>query len=919
MIRPTGTFTQRVPPRGRRCLLTLVAAALCGSMAWSASTFAQDAASLQLRKGDSIVFIGNTFAERMHLFGYFESFLHSKFPDHRLRVRNMGWSADEVALRPRPRGFGDRHRYLEQEKADVIFCCFGMNESFLGPSGLERFKRDLVTLIDDLQAHRYNGRSAPRIVLVSPIAHEDVGGLLPDGKEHNRSLELYTEALAETARQRALVFVDLLGPTRELMSASPKRKLTFNGIHLTAFGYWRVSQILAQSLGLVDNIAPPHGTGPQGAGSQGTGPSISEDLRRAVYDKNYSFFFHWRPPNMEYIHGRRKDRPGAERLAEEQKQLYNIVGQLDEIIWRSPKPAPQEFWRRLPPTRPLWATTPEYKGITIPDIGPVRLTRREPDRPRTILTAAQAATKLELPKGYEINLYASEEKFPLANPLAIRFDTRGRLWVANTPTWPHPHPGKQPTDSIVILEDSDRDGTVDKQTVFLDKLNMIHGFAFGDGGVYISQTPHIIHVKDTDGDDKADQFRMLLHGFGSEDVEHSISSHTWGRDGALYFMEGTFSHTQVETPYGPRRSLNAGVFRYNPRMQKLDVFVSYRFANPWGLVIDRWGQNIILDASGHRFHNMDILAANHIYPADRKGSHSFSVGKLGSSGGIGFISSRHFPDDVQGRFLSSQLCGHFRGTVWWDISEEGTTYEVKRVTPELLVSKDPHMGPLGTAIGPDGALYVVDFHTPLAENTSQPKRYKGRDHSHGRIWRITCSGRSLLKAPKIDGETVPALLEELRRAHELSTRDLVRRELQERDPEEVAPQLKKWIDDLEPSDPGHELALLEALWIYQGLQVVEPQLLRRLLKAKDYHVRAAATRVLRFWQEKIDDSLDLLSALVEDKHIRVRLQALLALGFSTSERARNIALGVTKHPMDDGLRKVLDDTLDYFERVKSAH
>ena len=87
---------------------------------------------LRIDANDSIVFIGNTFAERMHLFGYFETFLHCKFPEHKLKVRNMGWSADELTLKPRPVGFGDRHRYLEREEADVIFACFGMNESFQG-------------------------------------------------------------------------------------------------------------------------------------------------------------------------------------------------------------------------------------------------------------------------------------------------------------------------------------------------------------------------------------------------------------------------------------------------------------------------------------------------------------------------------------------------------------------------------------------------------------------------------------------------------------------------------------------------------------------------------------------------------------------------------------------------------------------
>ena len=888
--------------RFARCLLFGV---LCCVLTSESRALAEQAAALQIEKGDCIVFIGNTFAERMHLFGYFETFLHCKFPDHQLKIRNMGWSADELSLRPRPEGFGDRHRYLQREQADLIFACFGMNEAFQGPGGLEKFEDDLDALIEDLRAHQYNGRSAPRIVLVSPIAHENLGGLLPDGKEHNTHLQQYTEVLAEAARRHELLFVDLFTPTRELMSRSPEKKLTENGIHLGAFGYWTVSQIMARSLGLADTISPP----------RPAGNAVAEELRRAVYDKNYSFFFHWRPPNMEYIHGGRRNRPGAEKLPEEQVQLYNIIGQLDEIIWQMDKPKPEQVWQQLPPDTLLWARTPEYQGITIPDIGDVRLTRRQEDIPRIILTPEQGLKALEVPEGFEINLFASEENFSLSNPMALSFDARGRLWVANTPTWPHPFPGKQPQDSIVILEDRDHDGVADKETVFIDKLNMIHGFALGHGGAYIAQTPHLIFAKDTDGDDQADQFQMLLHGFGGEDVEHSINNFKWGPDGSLYFMEGTFFHTQVETPYGPQRSKYGGVFRYNPRRQKFEVFVTYRFANPWGQVFDRWGQSIIVDASGGRFFNMDVLSAEAVYFSNRKNAQPFfSLGAAG--GGMNRICSRQFPDEVQGRLLSSHICGDFRGTIWWDIKEDGTTYKMDRVKPELVISNDPHMGPLAMVVGPDGALYLIDFYTPLAENTSQPKRFKGRDHTHGRIWRIVYKHRPLLTPPKIEGEPVSALLD-LLKTYENATRHLARRELQERDPQVVIPDLEQWVTQLDPEDPHHELYLLEALWIYQGLEIVEPQLLKRLLKAKDHRIRASTTRVLRSWQDRIDNSIDLLSQLVEDENIRVRMHAVLALGSSTSDQALNIALRATTHDMDPGMTKVLEDTLDYFERVRA--
>ena len=187
--------------------------------------------------------------------------------------------------------------------------------------------------------------------------------------------------------------------------------------------------------------------------------------------------------------------------------------------------------------------------------------------------------------GYEVNLFASEKQFPeIANPLAMAFDDRGRLWVLTSPTYPHVLPGAAPKDKLVILEDTNRDGRADKLTVFADGLYLPMGFELGDGGAYVSQEPDLMFLPDTNGDDKADERRVILHGFGTEDSHHATHAFTWGPGGDLYFQEGTFLHSQVETPYGPVRLENAGVFRYQPHTEKLDVFVSYSFANPWGHV-----------------------------------------------------------------------------------------------------------------------------------------------------------------------------------------------------------------------------------------------------------------------------------------------------------------------------------------------
>lgn len=205
-------------------------------------------AKLELRPGDRIVFIGNTFAERMRQFGYFETLLNARFAGLELSGRNMGWSADELSLRPRPLNFGNVHVHLEKQSADVIFLCFGFNESFKGEEGLEPFKKNLAGFIDALRDHKYNGKTRPRLVVVSPIPHEKFE-LLPDPRERNSMLALYTRAMGEVAERKGMPFADIFSPMREWAESPDAERLTFNSIHLTRRGYWVASQILMDALG----------------------------------------------------------------------------------------------------------------------------------------------------------------------------------------------------------------------------------------------------------------------------------------------------------------------------------------------------------------------------------------------------------------------------------------------------------------------------------------------------------------------------------------------------------------------------------------------------------------------------------------------------------------------------------------------
>jgi hypothetical protein len=256
----------------------------------------------KIEKGDHICIIGNTLADRMQHDGWVETFLYALYPTHDLVIRNLGFSGDEVNFRQRSQDFGTPDQWLSASapipqpnliadksvvnpnrfekagtKADVIFAFFGYNESFAGEAGLPKFKDDLAAFIKHTLAQKYNGKSAPRLVLFSPIPFEDhKSPNLPKGADINKNLELYTKAMAEVAAANGVYFIDIFKPMK-FRYAAAKKPLTINGIHLTEEG----NRALAEAI--YAHIIP--------AGGMNLGPlePFLAKLRPAVQDKA----FHW--------------------------------------------------------------------------------------------------------------------------------------------------------------------------------------------------------------------------------------------------------------------------------------------------------------------------------------------------------------------------------------------------------------------------------------------------------------------------------------------------------------------------------------------------------------------------------------------------------------------------------------------------
>src|SRR5688572_5595386 len=194
-------------------------------------------------------------------------------------------------------------------------------------------------------------------------------------------------------------------------------------------------------------------------------------------------------------------------------------------------------------------------GITLPALAqPPREMSDDPKVERSLFV---------LPDDFDIQLVAAEPT--VVNPVQIQFDARGRLWALCIPRYPQLLPGQDPRDYVVVLEDFDKQtGKARKSTVFAGKLTIPTGLAPGDGGVYVGEADKLLHFKDTDGDGKADERRVLLTGFGTQDTHHTLNSFRWGPDGHLYFNQGIYTKSSVETPHGPRRLWGGCVWQLRP-------------------------------------------------------------------------------------------------------------------------------------------------------------------------------------------------------------------------------------------------------------------------------------------------------------------------------------------------------------------
>ena len=422
---------------------------------------------------------------------------------------------------------------------------------------------------------------------------------------------------------------------------------------------------------------------------------------------------------------------------------------------------------------------------------------------------SKAAAKLEVHPEFNLSLVAAEPL--IAKAMNIDWDERGRLWVSETPEYPNGlrvpntapwkdsgslEPRRQkrdPEDTISILSDSNGDGLMDRKHVFADKLELVTGFVLHKSGVIAATSPDIWFLEDTNGDQVADKRTKLYTGLGTFDTHAVINNLRWGLDGWIYATHG-YSVGNVTSPDGAKNfgRDGSGVVRFKPDGSAFEQFSS-RTGNTWGLDITWDGQVFWTQPTSGTvfFHTVlpeSVLAKGKVPNAT---SYKGMIAGQTTYPRISRSEQAYVQIDLVGQFTAAAGCAIYDGGAWPDawrysyftgeptlnivhhqfVRPDGVSYRTEkekgREQTEFIRGGDMWFRPIETRVGPDGALYVVDFYNQavIHNDTRGPQHGPAnaavrpdRDHYFGRIWRVQHKQARTLATPALNRTDLPGLL-----------------------------------------------------------------------------------------------------------------------------------------------------------------
>lgn len=381
------------------------------------------------------------------------------------------------------------------------------------------------------------------------------------------------------------------------------------------------------------------------------------------------------------------------------------------------------------------------------------------------LSPEETVKRMKVPPGWEVKLVAGEPD--VVNPIAFTIDEKGRIWVLECFEYPKRTPkGKKPRDRIKIIEE-DPHGGPPKVTVWADGQtlpigwDLASGLEVGHGGAFLGAPPYLFFLQDKDGDGKCDHQEILLKGFGSQDTHETLNTFQWGPDSRLYGLHGVFTQSEIDGV-----KLNAAVWRYDAPKKNFEIFAEGT-SNPWGMDFDSKGQCLLACCViPHLFH----MVPGGVYK--RQGGITFNPYSYGlineicdhehhkesgwAHAGLLVLEGEHVPEAYRGSVIMGSIhgCSIKRDT----LRPNGSTF-VASCAPDFLTSGDKNFRPINLRWGPDGSIYLIDWHDQNPCHQALPDSW---DYTRGRIYKIQRTGAKAASPVDLSKSTTKELISHLK-------------------------------------------------------------------------------------------------------------------------------------------------------------
>lgn len=514
------------------------------------------------------------------------------------------------------------------------------------------------------------------------------------------------------------------------------------------------------------------------------------------------------------------------------------------------------------------------------------------------VSPADSLQHFELSQDLEIQLVAAEPE--VVDPVAIRFDEDGRLWVVEMRDYPKgPPPGEKPLSRIRVLTDRDDDGYYESAVTFADELLFATGVQPWRGGAFATLSGKVLYLKDADGDGRADKQQTWFHGFAEDNPQLRANHPTLGFDGRIYIAGGLRGGRIVDdrrnnaTPV----SISGRDFAFDPRG---DEFEAVSGNGQYGLALDDFGHRFV--CMNRRAVDLVALEEHHVrrnphaaitatvkplvpegdgrrlFPRVTQWTTAAShEGQFTAACGVHIYRGEALPAAYRGNAFT---CEPTASLVHREIVEpDGATLKARPADEgrEFLASRDPWFRPVDLVGGPDGALYVVDMYRAVIEHPEwvppedrNPKNLREGD-DRGRIYRIVAKEWKRPMQPKLSRASTHELVELLGERSDGWWQDTLARLLIER-------QDKNSIDALKALQPKSPIAQARVLAVLRALDALDDERLAAGLRDADARVREYAA-MLSF--ARVAKTAMLQSEILRAAHDtdpRVRFQAALALG-----------------------------------------